>query len=288
MLPVWRTTPTATLFRDAGLPSGAAALEEAKLRFAVRLQTIDAEHPLVRRIATPTIRRGRGAGTRQCPKTKVQRLGALLPSTPRPALAPPHFSPDCRTDPTKGVKKKEAAKAFEKWWHELPSTDVTIFSDGSEQHRYEDRFVGYGYAIYQGQELVTTGKGSINSTSHVFDAEAIGAWKGLSKAIQLPPELSRRRIWLCIDSTSVIWCIRGDAPISSQWAFLNIQGVMETHDINIRWAPGHMGIKGNELADKLADAGALQTQNDTGLAAKPTASGIRSIARKLRERARQV
>jgi hypothetical protein len=88
VLPVWRTTPTTTLFRDAGLPSGAAALEEAKLRFAVRLQTIDAEHPLVRRIATPTIRRGRGAGTQQRPKTKVQRLGALLPSTPRPALAP--------------------------------------------------------------------------------------------------------------------------------------------------------------------------------------------------------
>jgi hypothetical protein len=59
------------------------------------------------------------------------------------------------------------------------------------------------------------------------------------------------------------------------------------HNINIRWAPGHIGIEGNELADKLADAGALQSQNDIGLAAKPTASGIRSIARKLREGARQ-
>ena len=47
VLPVWRTTPTTTLFRDAGRPSGAAALEEAKLRFAVRLQTIDNEHLLV-------------------------------------------------------------------------------------------------------------------------------------------------------------------------------------------------------------------------------------------------
>jgi hypothetical protein len=53
----------------------------------------------------------------------------------------------------------------------LPSTDVTIFSDGSEQHWHG---VGYGYAIYQGQELVTTGKGSINSMSHVFDVKAIG------------------------------------------------------------------------------------------------------------------
>jgi hypothetical protein len=33
ILPVWRTTPTATLFRDAGLPSAATALEGAKFRF---------------------------------------------------------------------------------------------------------------------------------------------------------------------------------------------------------------------------------------------------------------
>ena len=37
VLPVWRTTPTVTLFRDASLPSAMAALEEAKLRFAMRL-----------------------------------------------------------------------------------------------------------------------------------------------------------------------------------------------------------------------------------------------------------
>jgi hypothetical protein len=44
----------------------------------------------------------------------VQRLEALLLSTPRPALAPPHFSPDYKTDLTKEVKKEEAAKAFKK------------------------------------------------------------------------------------------------------------------------------------------------------------------------------
>jgi hypothetical protein len=98
----------------------------------------------------------------------------LLLSISRPALAFSHFSSDCKTDPTKRVKKEEAARAFKKWWHELLSTDVTIFSNGSEQHWHGDRFVGYGYAIYQGQELVTTSKGSISSTSHVFNAEAIG------------------------------------------------------------------------------------------------------------------
>ena len=53
VLLVWRTTPTVTLFQDAGLPSAMVALEEAKLRFAMRLQTVEASHPLVQRIKPP-------------------------------------------------------------------------------------------------------------------------------------------------------------------------------------------------------------------------------------------
>ena len=41
VLPVWRTTPNVTLFRDSGLLSTMAALEEAKLCFAIRLQIVD-------------------------------------------------------------------------------------------------------------------------------------------------------------------------------------------------------------------------------------------------------
>jgi hypothetical protein len=58
ILPVWRTTPTTTLFRDARLPSAAVALEEAKLRFAAHLRTIDADHPLARRMVIPKVTRG--------------------------------------------------------------------------------------------------------------------------------------------------------------------------------------------------------------------------------------
>jgi hypothetical protein len=44
----------------------------------------------------------------------VQRLGALLLSTSRLALAFPHFSLNYKTNLIKGVKKEEAAKAFKK------------------------------------------------------------------------------------------------------------------------------------------------------------------------------
>jgi hypothetical protein len=207
VLPVWRTTPAATLFRDSGLPSAMAALEETKLRFAMRHQTVEACHPLVGRITPPQITWGRGAGTQQSPKTKVQQLGTLLPSIPRPKLIPSHFTTGCRTDPTGGLDKTTASNHFKQWWAALPPTDVTIFSDKSEQQHAGCRKVGYGYAIYQNGHQIATGHGTINPLSHVFDSEAIGAWKALQHTPRLPPNIRQCRLWLCIDSTAVIWCV---------------------------------------------------------------------------------
>jgi len=71
VLLVWRTTPTVTLFRDSGLLSSMAALKESKLRFAIRLQTVDDQHLLVKRITPPIIIQGKGVGYGQLPKTKI-------------------------------------------------------------------------------------------------------------------------------------------------------------------------------------------------------------------------
>ncbi|KAI1685748.1 hypothetical protein KJE20_03713 [Pyrenophora tritici-repentis] len=149
ILPAWKTYPGWALFRDAGLPSALIMLEEAKLRFALHLQVVDKNHPLTARIKISVISKGRGAGGLQKPHSKVQRLGLILPTIPRHTLIAPHYSPGCRTDPTNGITKAEAAKSFTKWWVTLTNQDVTIFSDGSEQRTDGERFVTYGYAIYQ-------------------------------------------------------------------------------------------------------------------------------------------
>jgi ribonuclease HI len=280
ILPVWKTTPTVTLFRDAGLPSAAAALEEAKLRFATHLRTIDADHPLTSRTVVHKINRGKGAGKPQRVRTKVQQLGSLLPEISRTTLTAPHYSQGCRTDPTLGMDKKTAAKAFKEWWTQLPPSDVTVFSDGSEQYtKGGEKRVTYGFAVYQNGKQLQSGRGSLNPTSHVFDAEAVGAWRGLQHTVR-QPAFNTRRIWLCIDSTSVIWCLRGDAPPTSQWAFLECHGAIDTHNVSIKWAPGHMGIEGNEAADSLANLEAQHPSLPTGKAAMPTLSGIKSVARK--------
>ncbi|RAL67736.1 hypothetical protein DID88_008469 [Monilinia fructigena] len=244
VLPAWRTAPTASVLRDAGLPSGSTALEHARIRFALRLRTLDAAHPLVRRLETPILPWQRA--------TKLRCADTLIPHAPRPVLAQPHFSPGCRTDPTEGSTKEAAAEQFNTWWSQLSDNTITVFSDGSEQYKDGAKLVGYGYAIYRGQSLVRTGSGAINSISHVFDAEAIGALKGLQCALEILRPLDEH-IWMCIDSTSVIWC--------------------------------HMGIEGNETADELADAGANEGRMDDDRSAEPTISGIGTTARALADAA---
>jgi len=279
VLPSFRTTPTATIFRDAGLPSGAVALEEAKLRFATHLQSTDNLHPLTPRTMVPKIQRGRGAGGLQQPRTKVQRLGLLLPPVLRPTLIEPHLSPGCLLNPTEGQAKRDAAKAFKEWWPTIPPKDVSIFSDGSEQIVQGTKRVTYGFVAYQDSKVVIAeGRGSLHPQSHVFDGEAVGAWRGLQRVLRIAGT-TQGRIWMCIDSTSVINCLKGNAANSSQWAFIECHGAIECCDIQIKWAPGHTGIEGNERADQLADQEAKDPQEPIGKAAHPTISGIRTIAR---------
>jgi hypothetical protein len=232
ILPVYRTTPLPILFREAGIPSAEVALEEARWRLALRLQTTDRQHPLTHRAVIPHNRSGTKTGERQQPRTKIQRLGLLLPAIPRPALIAPHFSQGCRTDPTLGVEKKAAAKEFKEWWASLDSSTITVFSDGSEQHSEGEKRVTYGYAIYQAQVQVATGRGSLYTLSHVFDAEAIGACRALQHAAQIARPTDA--VYLCIDSTSVIWCLRGTASNSSQWAFLQCSSRKYRSDARLR------------------------------------------------------
>ena len=149
-------------------------------------------------------------------------MGTTFPEITRPVLAAPQYTPGCLEDPTRDFDKNTAHKAFQEWLNQVSERDIVIYSDGFEIEENGIRYVGFGYAIYQGTQAIHTGKGSISSVAHVFDAEAIGALKGLQRAA-FCHTLGTQRIWLCIDSTSVIRGINGTIPTSSQWAFLEIR-----------------------------------------------------------------
>ncbi|RAL58617.1 hypothetical protein DID88_003537 [Monilinia fructigena] len=177
VLPAWRTAPTASVLRDAGLPSGSTAPRPRPHTFRAPAQDVRRRPPTGAPARNPILPWQRA--------TKLRCADTLIPHAPRPVLAQPHFSPGCRTDPTEGSTKEAAAEQFNTWWSQLSDNTITVFSDGSEQYEDGAKLVGYGYAIYRGQSLVRTGSGAINSISHVFDAEAIGALKGLQCALEI-------------------------------------------------------------------------------------------------------
>jgi len=278
VLPVWKTTPTITLCRDAALPTAEVALEEVRLRFAFRLHSVDAYHPLVSRMNPPLIPRGRGAGTPHRAYTRVQLAAKECGGFSRPLLTAPRYTAGSRTDPTGGLSKRLATQKFEQWFRNLDPWDLAVFTDGSQ----EGLKLGYGYAILQPgySEPIAYGKGSLDTCGVVFDAEAMGAWRGLEHAIRVAePEAN---ITVCVDNTASIWCLRGTPSATSQWAFLSFQEAVRNWQgrIQVKWAPGHMGIHGNELADKLAKDG-LKAPRDPKSA--PTLAGVKAkIKQKLR------
>jgi ribonuclease HI len=141
------------------------------------------------------------------------------------------------------------AKVFQQWLITVPCDRIVIYSDGSQQ----DTAVGWGYAIFLGQSFRASGHGRLG-LAEVFDAEIIGALRGLQAATTLFPQATNYTI--CIDSISAISSLQGTPSNSSQAEALAFQRLSRRYNTHIKWCPGHMGIIGNELADEQAKLGA--------------------------------
>ena len=68
--------------------------------------------------------------------------------------------------------------------------------------------------------------------------------------------------------------LTGNAPKSSQEAFITFQELATIADVHVRWVPGHEGTQGNEEADRLAKEGAALPLSDFSQA---TYAGVRRL-----------
>ncbi|KAM5350869.1 hypothetical protein ACJZ2D_017162 [Fusarium nematophilum] len=95
--------------------------------------------------------------------------------------------------------------------------------------------VGWGYAIYREGRKIAQGKGRLG-IAEVFDGEAEGARNALKRACRID---AGAQIHICIDNTSVIAGLLGDAPASSQDAFLEFQEIAQAVAVTVEGGLNH-------------------------------------------------
>jgi ribonuclease HI len=263
-LPAFGTTRNELIHFESSTPPAEQLLAHIQRRFALRLARLDSSHPLVSRSKPParpdrnSLPAQRGRPQKRFPRpTRLQRTASLCLSCPRPLLLPKCYA--SLYSPTEGLDKEKATARFREWQAALPTDDIIVFTDGSQD---EYGRTGWGFAIYGGgPDPLKTGYGAL-ARAEVFDAEAVAALNGLKTALQLAP--SQTWIHICIDNTAVLWCLHGRPSDSSQATFLEFKDLARQRgQINLRWAPGHMDIEGNEMADQLAKKGCEEEAPDT-------------------------
>ena len=133
--------------------------------------------------------------------------------------------------------------------------NLIIYSDGSKCEKTGNLDAGIYYTKNYAMENSGCFSWNLNSHMEVFDAELFAIEKAFKLALN-QISLFTKDIWIFSDSQAAIQRIQKSSLNAEQSHILAIKSwakkIKTKHQINIHlnWVPGHMNIKGNELADQ--------------------------------------
>ncbi|RFU78212.1 reverse transcriptase [Trichoderma arundinaceum] len=148
VIPAWKTTRTAILHRESGIPPASVALAQLRVRTSTRYNILHSAHPLAARIAKRP--------PRDLPPTRLQRTAAIPGKVPRPSLFVKNIGSVLPGPELRGQTKDKAAEKHLEFLTPSPDGDT-----------------GWGAVTFH-DCVVTTDRGRLMN-SEVYDAEAFGA-----------------------------------------------------------------------------------------------------------------
>ena len=261
VLPVYKTTQTAVLHREAAIPPMELLLNQRRRGLAIRVHKLDTRHPLHRRA---THQRGFHINTRLLRAINPSNFHTIeqidpLPTSPWDTNLMPKEQPAA-------IDKAQASEDFQRWLTSIPPRSMVVYTDGSKGK--DSSAAGAGWVGYWGACKTKIFSGHRKLPNHeVFDAEARGALLGLQSALKDPNAQHSTNLYICLDNLEAVRQLQGQPTGSSQPVFKQFQEAAQTWPfclrapntqpdrVQVKWVPGHSGIKGNEEADKEAKMG---------------------------------
>jgi ribonuclease HI len=191
--------------------------------------------------------------------TRVDENPLLVPGSGPYMLAKCNEDNACSKTRKKGIKK--ALSLITKF-----SGERVIYTDGSANPNPGPSGSGVWFdgpaGPYPSQVSFPCGRGNNNTAEvHAIGIAAIALLK-------LPPTVPKIKLLILSDSKFAINIALGNhRPRKAKGlsravmsAFLSLK---KLHDVTLEWVPGHEGVLGNEVADKLAGQATLENDSNT-------------------------